>query len=59
MNGVAPIPQRVSTTGLEDAAPVKPPAKTADVIDLMDSKDEFLLQAMLVWYWQRCVSKPR
>ena len=38
-NGVAPTPQRVSTTALKDAAPVKPPPKPADVIELMDGDD--------------------
>ena len=38
-NGEAPTPQTVSTTALKDAAPVKPPAKPADVIERMDSDD--------------------
>ena len=45
-NSVAPNPQRVKTTALKDAAPVKPPAKPADVIELMDSDDEFLVEAL-------------
>ena len=46
-NCVAPTPQRVSTTALKDAAPVKPPAKPTDVIELMDSDDrQFLVKAL-------------
>ena len=46
-NSVAPTHQRVLTTTLKDAAPVKPSAKPADVIKLMDSEDdEFLVEVL-------------